>query len=232
MSLEVDLVRVNNGRYNVIVIANDEYIGPCIARGYEWDGWMRSDIQRYYKEGTDIIDIGANIGYNTLMFSDYGPVHSFEPVYYKIVDINVNSNNLKNNVYVYSCALSNVECETSMYIPELGCQHENKINYGGTSLYAHEELGNQKINVECKRLDDVYKGTPSIIKIDVEGHELQTLEGALNTIKTHMPMILIEIHDYETSEIPKFLEALGYDTPEERPEAMFLYRAKDIFSTI
>lgn len=232
MSLEVDLVRVNNGRYNVIVIANDEYIGPCIAQGYEWDGWMRSDIQRYYKEGTDIIDIGANIGYNTLMFSDYGPVHSFEPVYYKIVDININSNNLKNNVYVYSCALSNVECETSMYIPELGCQHENKINYGGTSLYAHKELGNQKINVVCKRLDDVYKGTPSIIKIDVEGHELQTLEGALNTIKTHMPMMLIEIHDYETSEIPKFLEALGYDTPEERPEAMFLYRAKDIFSTI
>ena len=66
--LKIDLVRVNNGRYTVFVIENDEYIGPVIARGYEWDGWMRKDIQEYYKEGTEILDIGANIGYNALMF--------------------------------------------------------------------------------------------------------------------------------------------------------------------
>ena len=232
MAPEIDLVRVNNGRYNVHVIRDDEYIGPCIARGYEWDGWMRADIEKYYKEGTDIIDIGANIGYNTLMFSDYGPVHTFEPVYYQIVDMNVKSNNLKNNVFIYSLALSDKEYDTKMYIPERGCQYENKINYGGTSLNKHETLGNQEVNVNCKRLDDIYKGKPSIIKIDVENHELQTLEGAKNTIMEHKPMILIEIHDFETSKIPEFLESLGYGKPEERPEAMFLYRAKDIFSTM
>jgi len=230
--IDIDVVKVNNGRYNVFVIQDDEYIGPTIARGYEWDGWMRKDIQENYKEGTDIIDIGANIGYNTLMFSDYGPVHTFEPVYYQIVEVNIKHNNLKNNVYLYACALSNVECRTNMYIPKRGNQYENKINYGGASLTMHEELGNQKVVVDCKRLDDMYNGTPSIIKIDVEGHELQTLEGAKNTIEKHKPMILIEIHDFENSEIPKFFESLGYDKPEERPEAMFLYRAKDIFSTI
>lgn len=223
MALEVNLVGINNGRYNVAVIQDDEYIGPCIARGYEWDGWMRPDIEKNYKPGTDIIDIGANIGYNTLMFSDYGPVHSFEPVYYKIVDINVENNTLKNNVFVYNCALSNVECKTNMYIPKRGNQNGNKINYGGTSLTMHKELGDQKVVVDCKRLDDMYNGTPSIIKIDVEGHELQTLEGAKNTIEKHKPMILIEIHDFENSEIPKFLESFGYDKPEQRPEAMFLY---------
>jgi len=232
MALEIDLVRVNNGKYNVYVIKDDEYIGPCIANGHEWDGWMRADIEKYYKEGTDIIDIGANIGYNTLMFSDYGPVHTFEPVYYQIVDMNVKSNTLKSNVFIYAHALSDTEYDTKMYIPERGCQYENKINYGGTSLNKHETLGNQEINVNCRRLDDVYKGKPSVIKIDVENHELQTLEGAKNTIKEHKPMILIEIHDFENSEIPKFMESLGYDTPEERPEAMFLYRAKDIFSTM
>ena len=95
----------------------------------------------------------------------------------------------------------------------------------------HEErFGNQMVHAQCKRLDDIYDGIPSIIKIDVEGHELQVLEGAINTIKTHMPMILIEIHNFENSEIPKFLENLGYGTPIERPEVMFLYRAKDISS--
>ena len=229
--MELNVRKVNNGLYNVFVIEDDEYIGPLIARGYEWDGWMRRDIKENYKQGTDILDIGANIGYNTLMFSDYGPVHSFEPVYDKIVEANIKSNNLKNPVKLYGCALSNVECVSNMYAPQRGCQYENKINYGGTSLCMHgERLGNQTVQAQCKRLDDIYDGTPSIIKIDVEGHELQALEGAINTIKKHMPMIFIEIHDFENSEIPKFLENLGYGTPVERPEAMFLYRAKDILS--
>lgn len=229
--MKLNVSKVNNGLYNVFVIEDDEYIGPLIARGHEWDGWMRRDIQENYKPGTDILDIGANIGYNTLMFSDYGPVHTFEPVYHKIVDMNIKNNNLKNQVKLYGCALSNVECVSTMYIPQRGCSYENKINYGGTSMSMHEErFGNQMVHAQCKRLDDIYDGIPSIIKIDVEGHELQVLEGAINTIKTHMPMILIEIHNFENSEIPKFLENLGYGVPIERPEVMFLYRAKDIFS--
>ena len=231
--MDVDVVKVNNGKYNVHVISNDEYIGPCIANGYEWDGWMRDDIQKYYKDGTDIIDIGANIGYNTLMFSDYGPVHAFEPVYYDLVDASIKSNNLKHNVFLYAHALSNASVETTIYIPRRGCENQNKINYGGTSLNRHSDtLGNIPINIKCEILDDVYKGTPSIMKIDVEGHEMEVLEGAKETIKKYMPTILIEIHDYEASEIPKFLKSLGYDEPEGRPEAMFLYRAKDILSTI
>ena len=228
--MKLNVCKVNNGLYNVFVIEDDEYIGPLIARGYEWDGWMRRDIKENYKQGTDILDIGANIGYNTLMFSDYGPVHTFEPVYHTIVDMNIKNNNLKNQVKLYRCALSNVECISNMYVPQRGYQ-ENKINYGGTSMGMHgERLGNQIVKAQCKRLDDIYDGTPSIIKIDVESHELQVLEGAINTIKNHMPMILIEIHDFENSEIPKFLENLGYGTPVGRPEAMFLYRAKDILS--
>ena len=234
MSLEVELVRVNNGRYNVYVIKDDEYIGPCIARGYEWDGWMRADIQKCYKEGTDIIDIGANIGYNTLMFSDYGPVHTFEPVYYEIVNANIKSNKLKNDVFLYAHALSNVNMDTTMYIPQKGCQSDTKINYGGTSLNKHtDDFGNTSINVTCKILDDVYNGVPSLIKIDVEGHELQVLDGAKETIKKHMPSIFVEIHDFgEDNEVHKYLKSFGYDDPEPRPEHVYLYRAKDIFSTM
>jgi FkbM family methyltransferase len=230
MPLKVELVRVNNGIYNVFVIKDDEYIGPCIARGYEWDGWMRLDIQKCYKEGTDIIDIGANIGYNSLMFSDYGPVHSFEPVYHEIVNLNINSNNLKNNVYVYPCALSNVAAHTTIYVPHKGCQNASKINYGGTSLIKHKE--NIPIDIRCAKLDDVYKGNPSVIKIDVEGHELQVLKGATEIIKKYRPSLLIEIVDYDTSEIPEYLKSLGYGEPEKRPEWIYLYRAKDILSTM
>jgi hypothetical protein len=71
-----------------------------------------------------------------------------------------------------------------------------------------------------------------VIKIDVEGHELEVLKGAENTIKKYMPTLLIEIFNFDTNEVPKYLKSLGYGDPEERPEHVYLYRAKDIFSTI
>ena len=225
-SMNLDLTLVNNGKYNVYIIRDDEYIGPNIAIGNEWDGWMRNDIPTYYKEGTDILDIGANIGYNSLMFSDYGPVVSFEPMFHEIVIKNAQNNALKHPINVYRCALSNEKKNMEMFIPNRGCQSNTQINYGGTSFHTEEDMKGAGILVPCERLDDVYTGTPSIIKIDVELHELQVLEGAKETIKKHMPTILIEIHDFDNNPVAKFLEDLGYEKPEERPEAVYLYKGK------
>jgi len=47
-----------------------------------------------------------------------------------------------------------------------------------------------------------------------------------------MPMILVELFDFENNKAAKYLKSLGYDDPEERPEHVYLYRAKDIFSTM
>jgi len=221
MQLRVNCV--NNGRYNVFYMADDEYIGPCIARGYEWDGWMREDLKKYYKDGTDILDIGANIGYNTLMFSDYGPVYAFEPLFHKVTIMNVENNNLKNSVYVIPVALSDKNENKSMYFPK-AVKQTGLRNYGGSSIQKTEGMDeSSKTEIECRRLDDVYKGVTSVIKIDVEGHELEVLKGAENIIKRYMPMLLIEIFDFENNEVPKYLKSLGYGDPEERPEHVYLY---------
>jgi len=231
MGVKLGVKCVNNGKYNVFVISNDEYIAPTIASGYEWDEWMRYDIEELYKEGTEILDIGANIGYNSLMFSDYGPVYAFEPLFHKIVQMNVDNNKLKHKMYVIPVALSDKQENIDMYLPVQ--TKRGHRNYGGSSIHFSNELDPEtKTNVQCHRLDDIYKGVPSFIKIDVEGHEIQVLKGAENTIKKYMPTILIEIHDFENSEVPKYLKYLGYDDPEPRPDVMFLYRAKDIFSTM
>jgi len=224
-SMEIKLIDVNNGKYNVSVIADDEYIGPTIANGYEWDGWMREDIKKHYKKDTDILDIGANIGYNTLMFSDYGPVSSFEPVFHQIVTKNAKQNQLRHPINIYPCALSNEKKSIEIFLPKHGCQSNSHINYGGTSFHPTGDMKGAGVLVKCERLDDIYEGVPSIIKIDVEGHELQVLEGAKETIRKHKPMILVEIHDFTTDNgVHTFLKEMGYmDIPETRPEAMFLY---------
>lgn len=231
MGVTLQVKCVNNGKYNVFFMANDEYIGPTIASGYEWDGWMRKDVESFYKEGTEILDIGANIGYNSLMFSDYGPVYAFEPLFHTIVQLNIDNNNLKHNMYIIPIALSDKREDVPMYLPTQ--TPKGYRNYGGSSIHFTDQQDSEtKTNVPCHRLDDIYKGVTSFIKIDVEGHELQVLKGAENTIKKFMPTILIEIHDFENSEVPNYLKSLGYDEPEPRPDVMFLYRAKDILSTM
>lgn len=231
MTFETRLV--DNGRYKVHVIHDDLYIGRTIAAGYEWDGWMRRDILAHYKPGTDILDIGANIGYNTLMFSDYGPVHAFEPVFHEVVTKNVEANNLRHEVTVHPIALSSEKGACDLHLPP---REHGMMNYGGTSLVDYG-TDTAAIPAVRDRLDDVYHGTPSIIKIDVEHHEMEVLRGAAQTLEKHRPMLLIEIHGYDQSPIPKFLEQFGYlrpkkflggmhfdaGSPEPRPEQMWLF---------
>ena len=225
--MKLTVACTKTGIYDVYVISDDEYLTPTISKGCEWDGWMRRDVRTHHKIGTDILDIGANIGYNTLIFSDYGPVLSFEPIFHQIVGMNVEKNTLRHPVRVIPCALSDEKVISTIHLPTPGKNPENRINYGGASFNHKEDIKGQCVDVQCQRLDDIYTGTPSFLKIDVEGHELRVLKGAEETIKKHKPVILVELHDFsEDHEVHKFMMCMGYDAPVARPEHMFLYSPK------
>ena len=222
--MNLDIVRVNNGIYNVCVIKDDEYIGRSIMQGQEWDRWMRREVREHHKPGTDILDIGANIGYNTLMFSDYGPVIAFEPVFHQIVKLNVEGNTLRHDVQVAPCALSDTKEVREMHIPAHGCESNEHINYGGTALDTPDDWKGVGVKVSCERLDDIYTGIPSFIKLDVEGHEFQVLKGAEETIKKHKPVLLVEIGNFsEDHEVHKYIKSMGYKDPIVKPELMYMY---------
>ena len=209
--MDVSLTKCKTDKYTVYVIDDDEFVGAQIrTTGKLWEEWISDEVKKYYKEGTDILDIGANIGTHTLLFSEIGPVHSFEPLYHVIVTQNVKSNSLKNPVKVYPYALSDEPQVRNMYLPRR-VPHGLK-NYGGSSMHLNETAAHSStpVPVECKTLDEVYNGVPSVIKMDVENHEPYVLRGAINTIKTHKPAIITEISNYETSEVPKILQSFGY----------------------
>ena len=218
MEFSTYTIKVN--KYNVDVISDDSYIRNTLLHNIEWDNWMRKDLPLLYKPGTDIIDVGGNIGYNSLMFSDYGPVHTFDPLFHSIINKNVSQNNLNNPVKVYPIGLSNVSKDILIYKPK---PHESGFtNYGGCSMEPHEGHLPDGYTVKIERLDDVYQGVPSIIKIDVEMHELQVLLGAENIINKYKPAIYIEIFDFETSPIIPFLRNLGYTTILPKPDSNYL----------
>jgi|TARA_B100001094_G_C18184748_1_gene803057 FkbM family methyltransferase len=222
--MEVSLTKCKTDKYSVYVIDDDEFVGAQIrTTGKLWEEWISGEVKKYYKEGTDILDIGANIGTHTLLFSEIGPVHSFEPLYHAVVTQNVKSNSLKNPVKVYPYALSDEAQMRNMYLPRR-MPHGLK-NYGGSSMHLNETAAHSStpVPVECKTLDEVYNGVPSVIKMDVENHEPYVLRGAINTIKTHKPAIIIEISNYETSEVPKILQSFGYTNYTTPDNSNYIY---------
>ena len=85
-----------------------------------------------------------------------------------------------------------------------------------------------------KKLDSIkLENKIGFIKIDVEGHELEVIEGALNTIKMNKPVLLIEIEERHSkrmvNESIKYIKNIGYNCYfEKNKELISVEKLKNI----
>ena len=169
-------------------------------------------IPKLLKRQNVAIDVGANIGFYSYYCSKiFKNVHAFEPI--KVISKDLNNFTIKNKcVFLHNYALSNSEEEKSISIPFI--KKKNVLNYGYASL-SNEFENKQELKIYTKTLDSFNFYEVDFIKIDVEGHENQVIEGGINTIKKFMPLILIEIEKRHTgvkaSETINKLISLGYE---------------------
>ena len=153
-------------------------------------------VKAIIKEGQTVVDIGANFGMYTRFLSEYtgnsGKVISFEPIKRSFLSLRHNVNFLQlQNVDVYQFALSDEEKMVKMEIPD--------YNEGGENLYEariSKDTGGKNVEmVKTKILDKVLANRKiHFIKIDVEGHELNVLKGALEILEKQKPVLLVEIN--------------------------------------
>lgn len=179
-------------------------------------------IKYLLKPGNCVVDIGANIGIYTKYLSElvgnYGSVFSIEPIplTFDILSYNIKKLGLK-NVNLFKIAISDTIGENIMQVP--------LYDTGGENFYeasiVKENINNslRHIKVESKTIDSLFDKTSlkiSFIKLDTEGHELECIKGAINTIQRFKPAWLIEISqdldDLKTKsyETFKLLNQYGY----------------------
>lgn len=158
-------------------------------------------FQKYIASSKSVVvDVGANIGNHTLIFSSVlnaKLVHSFEPMpdTFKILQKNTELNNLQ-NVVLNNAAVGarDAFAVASVYNPN---------DLGGTNVMYQD---NGKLPVIS--LDNYFSDKtqlPSLIKIDVEGFELEVLIGGRQIISKAKPVIFIESHPHKYPEIKKIL---------------------------
>ena len=85
--------------------------------------------------------------------------------------------------------------------------------------------------VETVRLDDFIEGPVDMMKVDVEGHELDVFKGAENILRAHKPELLVELKDvrqkqggHTIDELVQYLVRLGYGIPQRFANFDYLFR--------
>ena len=151
------------------------------------------------------IDAGANFGFYTTRLADlYDRVHAFEPhphLFRQLVDAGLP------NVEVRQMALSDRDGEETLHIP----LQNGRALLGWGSLEKPDEHGAaSSLRVKLARIDELPLRDVAFIKIDVEGHEINVIRGAMATIARDRPDILCEAKGGHPDEIEALLAPLGY----------------------
>ena len=146
-------------------------------------------FKEHVQEGDITIDIGANIGYFTLMLAKLvgptGKVFAFEPDPRNISLLrkNIEINNYQ-NIIVIPKAVSNINQKCTLFT--------SQSSFGQNRIYEPKKTRNQEfipIESETIKLDDFFKnkdemGNIAFVKIDVEGAEKFVLEGMKNVLRS------------------------------------------------
>lgn len=147
------------------------------------------DIAAHLK-ATDVIDIGANIGVYSVYTSALETVeraHAFEPAPETLKV-------LRENAALQ--AGGKIECHGLALSSENGVVSFNIVSpmAGNNAVAATSSSRGRAIEVEARRLDDVLplSGRQICIKIDVEGHECETLRGAEQTLRSNACFLQVE----------------------------------------
>jgi len=153
------------------------------------------------------LDVGANNGVTTqIMASVFKLVHAFEPNPRLAAELAICA---PKNVSVHPYAVSSQSGSADLSIPiSKGVLLSGWGSLSGNLFKDFERL--QMFKVETRTIDSFQFERVDFIKIDVEGHEMSVLEGAMETIRRCRPWLVIEAIGDQPEAVRAFLRPFDY----------------------
>lgn len=218
-------------RNEIPIICSGDYLQACRyycdcigwPDMYCWEHYIIEKINKnengFFDFNKDIIDIGAGIG-EYCWLTNFNHAYAFEPC--KSIRFMLEANALMQGkvekIDVFDCGISNKN--TSAFFN--GWSLDNKPGVDINDYKINEITTG---NIQLRTLDSFDFNNVGLIKIDIEGHELEAMQGAIGTIiRNDYPPILIEIwtpeefvkHQGESGlkkreDLLKLIDDLGYD---------------------
>jgi len=183
-------VEVTVGGHHLRIDLADRVIANLLFIDGSYERTLRSFVASLPLNGGVCVDIGANLGLHTVLLSNLvgsgGRVFAFEPEArnFELLEYNLRRNGLA-NVAASRCALGSAEgvCQLNLSPDNFG---DHKI--GGQSRGPAQEV---RITTLDTALQHVPDGSVRLIKIDVQGYELEVLRGMKGTLERNADVILL-----------------------------------------
>jgi FkbM family methyltransferase len=178
-------------------------ISDCIRRGYRWEEHQHEVIDKYLNSNSIALEVGAHIGTLTVKLSKtVQKVYAFEPIEnsFKLLNKNLQLNNC-NNVQTFQKGVA--DKISSTYVRWVGEKNAGGTGLEGGYLSKSNNL-KEKIKVNLISIDSLNLDKLDYIKVDAEGYEELVIKGAQNTIKKHLPLIVLECFDENYFDSHKF----------------------------
>lgn len=157
-------------------------MGWQVAFRGTWDGPIIHWLGQRIPQGTVALDIGASIGLWTVQLARYAPVIAIEPLpgNHRWLERNIALNGLQSAVKVHHIAVGSEPGTLRIDSAELD---------GGSAAISLDGTG---VDIPVRRLDDLALQRVALVKMDVEGFELEVLRGASRLLEEHRPVIFGE----------------------------------------
>jgi FkbM family methyltransferase len=221
-----------NGRYDNFEVITAAQTGSLLRvktsdyHGYRFSVHGYHDWRNYVialslcPAGSSIVEIGANIGTETVGFADIvghsGKVYAFEPLPVNLEALyDMVALNHFEHVTIFPVAVGQEQKQVQFAVPS-----QENTGLGRIVQVSNVNAPDQVITVECLPLDSLLEtiGSARLIFIDAEGGEIPILRGATSYLRTYKPALVLEAAPAHLAEAGYTLEKLygdlsdlGYD---------------------
>jgi len=211
MAEPISLIQQQKCRHGTMAFLRaDQYIGKALALYGEYSEPEVELFAKLLGHGQTVVEVGANIGAHTIplarLVGPTGLVVAFEPqgVIFQILCTNVVLNETF-NVRTINAGSGSAPGNLKMPIIDY---HNPGFNFGGVSLVDVT----QGYDVPVIPLDALELVSLQLLKIDVEGMEIEVLLGAKNQIARHRPFLYVENDRPHLSvALISLMEEMGYE---------------------
>jgi FkbM family methyltransferase len=194
--------------------------------------------RRCYGDGIVAIDCGANIGVHTVEWARHMTgwgvviaVEAQERIYYALAG-NLAINNCFNARAIHAAVsdtpgmmkIPNPNYLVPASFGSLELKHREGTEFIGQAIDYSEA---RMVEVRAITLDAFNFPRLDLIKMDVEGMELEALAGAIKSIQTHRPQMLIEALKVDAGKLRAWLEALDYTVLQSGINLLAIHKADE-----